>query len=132
MDSVTFDIAADDLHLLAEIGFLGIGRARPTEAEAIFALLRRMRPDQEAGHVGGALAALAQGQTDRAAQLLRAAPQTEAVMAFRAMALGQAGDQRMVAGLRDDLEFMRAAPAILDIAGAATGRSTGVLTNGRD
>ena len=129
---MTFDIAADDLRLLAEIGFLGIGRARPAEAEAIFALLRRMRPDQEAGHVGGALAALAQGQTDRAAQLLRAAPQTEAVMAFRAVALGQAGEQRMVNGLREDLGFMHAAPAILDIAGAAAGGSTAARANGRD
>jgi hypothetical protein len=118
---VTFDIAADDLRLLAEIGFLGLGRARPAEAEAIFTLLRRMRPDQEAGHVGGALAALAQGQTDRAAQLLRAAPQTEAVLAFRAVVLGQAGDQRMVDSLREDLGFMRATPAILAIAGGPTG-----------
>lgn len=119
---MTFDIAADDLRLLAEIGFLGIGRGRAAEAEAIFALLRRMRPDQEAGHVGGALAAMAGGRLDEAAQMLRTAPQTEAVLAFRALVHERAGDKRMSAGLIEDLGFMRASPAAMDIAKAATGQ----------
>lgn len=116
---MTFDIAADDLRLLAEIGFLGIGRGRQDDAAAIFALLRRMRPEQEAGFVGGAVAALAVGHTDQAAQLLRAAPQTEAVMAFRALVHDRAGDRRLAEGLIEDLGFMRASPAVMDIAGAA-------------
>lgn len=118
--SVAFDIAADDLRLLAEIGFLGIGRGRPAEAEAIFALLRRMRPDQEAGHVGGALAAMSAGRLDQAAQMLRSAPQTESVLAFRALVHERAGDKRMAAGLIEDLGFMRASPAAMDIANAGT------------
>lgn len=116
---MTFDIAADDLRLLAEIGFLGIGRGRHAEAAEIFALLRRMRPDQEAGHVGAAVAALAAGHVDQAAQILRAAPQTEAVMAFRALVHDRAGDRRLAAGLIEDLGFMRAGQAAMDIAGSA-------------
>ena len=116
---MTFDIAADDLRLLAEIGFLGIGRGRHAEAAAIFALLRRMRPEQEAGHVGSALAALAAGQVDQAGQILRAAPQTESVIAFRALVHDRAGDRRLAAGLIEDLGFMRAGPAAMEIAGAA-------------
>lgn len=119
MDSVTFDIAADDLRLLAEIGFLGIGRGRHDDAGAIFALLRRMRPDQEAGFVGGALVALAGGHTDQAAQMLRAAPQSEPVMAFRALVHDRAGDRRLADGLIEDLGFMQAAPAVMEIARAA-------------
>lgn len=117
---MTFDIAADDLRLLAEIGFLGIGRGRAAEAEAIFALLRRMRPDQEAGHVGGALVALSGGRLDQAAQVLRSAPQTESVLAFRALVHDRAGDKGLAAGLIEDLGFMRASPAAMEIAEAAT------------
>lgn len=119
---MAFDLAADDLRLLAEIGFLGIGRGRAAEAEVIFALLRRMRPDQEAGHVGGALAAMAAGRLDQAAQMLRSAPQTESVLAFRALVHERAGDRRMAAGLIEDLGFMQARPAAMDIARAGTGQ----------
>lgn len=118
---MTFDIAADDLRLLAEVGFLGIGRGRFDEAEAIFALLRRMRPDQEAGYVGGALAAMSGGRLEQSAQMLRSAPQTESVLAFRALVHERAGDKRLAAGLIEDLGFMRASPAVMEIAEAVTG-----------
>lgn len=114
-----FDIGAGDLRLLAEIGFLGIGRGRPAEAAAIFAFLRAQRPELEAGHVGGALSELAADRVTEAAALLRAAPQTEAVLAFRALVHGRAGDRRMAQEILGDLGFMRAGMAAMEIAEAA-------------
>lgn len=119
---MTFRIGTEDLRLLAEIGFLGIGRGRAAEAAAIFAFLRLQRPDLEAGHVGGALSELAQGRPAEAAEMLRNAPQTESVLAFRALAHGRAGDRRMAQEILGDLGFMRAGMAVMEIAeGAAKG-----------
>ena len=115
---MTFDIGAENLRLLAEIGFLGIGRGHPAEAAAIFAFLRAQRPGLEAGHVGGALADMAMGHLDRAVEMLRAAPQTEAVLAFRALAHGRTGDRRMAQEILGDLGFMRAGMAAVEIAEA--------------
>lgn len=117
---VTFGIRAEDLRLLAEIGFLGIGRGQPIEAAAIFAFLRMQRPDLEAGHVGGALSEMALGRLKEAVEMLRVAPQTESVLAFRALAYGRSGDQRMAQEILGDLGFMRAGMAAVEIAEAVT------------
>lgn len=113
---MTFGVAVDDLRLLAEIGFMGIGRGLPEDAAAVFAFLRAQRPDLEAGHVGGALAELAMGHLSEATEMLRAGPQTESVLAFRALIHGRAGDQGMAAEILSDLGFMRAGSAAMEIA----------------
>lgn len=104
---------------MADIGFAGIGRGRAAEAAMIFAALRALRPEGEVGFVGGALVELAVGRADRAAELLRHAPQTEAVLAFRAMAHARAGDVGLSRELLEDLGFMRADPALVEIAQGA-------------
>jgi hypothetical protein len=117
--TAAFDLVPDEMRLLAEVGFVGIGRARFAEAQMIFAAMRAMRPQGEAGFVGGALAALGAGRPDDAAALLRAAPQTESVLAFRAIVHGQIGDHAMVRELVEDLGFMRGGPSTMEIARGA-------------
>lgn len=120
--AVAVDFESGDLRLLAEIGFLGIGRGRSAEAAAIFAFLRDIRPAGEAGYIGSALCELSRGDTRAAEAHLRAAPQTEAVIAFLALVAARTGDRRRSNDLLADLGFMRADPAVMDIAqGAASG-----------
>lgn len=114
-----FDLGPEEMRLLAEIGFTGIGQARFDDAQAIFAAMRVLRPQGEAGFVGGALAMLGAGRRDDAAGLLRAAPQTESVLAFRALVHRQIGDAALVRELVEDLGFMRGGPAAMDIASDA-------------
>lgn len=117
--TAALDLGPDDLRLLAELGFAGIGRARFAESQTIFAALRALRPQGEAGYVGAALAALGAGRRDEAAALLRAAPQTESVLAFRALVHGQIGDTALVRELVEDLRFIRGGPAAMEIAANA-------------
>ncbi len=116
---MAFGIAAEDVRLLAEIGFLGIGRGKAAEAAVIFASLCDLRPEAEAGHVGAALADLSLGRIDAAEARLRSAPQSEAVIAFRALVLGRMGERRKSDDLMADLKFMRAGQAVTDIARGA-------------
>ncbi len=114
-----FSVASDDIRLMAEIGFAGIGRGRLAEAAAIFTAIQALRPEAEAGHVGAALAELAAGRPGPAGDILRAAPQTEAVLAFRALVHARAGDRRLSEEILVDLGFMRAEGPVIEIAKAA-------------
>ena len=116
---MAIDVDADEAKLLAEIGFLGIGRGLPGPAQMVFTALAALRPDQEAAPIGLALTALAQGAPDRAAALLRAAPQTEAVLAFRVLALARLGDLALARELRDELAASGADTALKAIADTA-------------
>lgn len=113
---MAIEIDSDEARLLVEIGFLGLGRGMPEAAEVVFSAISRLRPGQEAGPVGLALVALAQGAPERAVAILRAAPQTEAVLAFRAMAHARLGDRSMARELRDELRDMGADGALVTIA----------------
>lgn len=114
--TAAFDLRPDEMRLLAELGFTGIGQGHFAEAQAIFAAMRALRPQGEAGFIGGALAAVGAGRRDDAAALLRNAPQTESVLAFRAMVHAQIGDAALVRELVEDLGFIRGGPASMEIA----------------
>lgn len=114
-----FDLKPEEMRLLAELGFTGLGQGRFEDAQVIFGAMRVLRPKGEAGFVGGALAALGAGRRDDAAALLRAAPQTESVLAFRALVHRQIGDAAMVRELVEDLGFMRGGSAAMQIASDA-------------
>lgn len=120
---MTVAVDAQDLRLLAEIGFLGIGRGLSAEAAVIFAALRALRPEGEAGYVGGAAAALSARRLDEAAAMLRAGPQTEAVLAFRALVFAQSGDARRAKDVLQDLGFMNAAEGVMAIAEGAVAKN---------
>lgn len=122
---MTFDLTTQQARLLAEIGFLGLGRGLAGPAEVVFAALRRLRPHEEVSAIGAALVALAQGAPDRAVAVLRAGPQTEAVLAFRAVAHARLGERAVAAELLDDLESGGAAPELIDIARGALAAERG-------
>jgi len=112
--------------LLAEVGFLGISRGLAGPAEVVFAALGRLRPQDEVAAVGLAMVALAQGAPARAVAALRAAPQSEAVMAFRAVAHARLGERAVAQELLADLESGGAAPELIEIArGAVAPESAG-------
>ena len=66
---------------------------------------------------------MALGDVARAESHLRAAPQTEAVIAFLALVHSRAGDQRKADELLADLGFMRAGMAVMEIAQGAAPRA---------
>jgi hypothetical protein len=115
------ELKADAVRLYAEIGFLGLGRGLPAQAEVIFDMLRSLRPGEEAGAIGAALTALAANRPDAAIKLLKTASQTPAVMAFSAMAHARLGETAMARALVEDLEAMGAEPALLQMAQEAIG-----------
>lgn len=116
---MTIELTTRQARLLAEIGFLGLGRGLAEPAEVVFAALRRLRPQEEVSAIGVAMVALAQGAPDRAVTALRAGPQTEAVLAFRAVAHARLGERAVAAELLADLEAGGAAPELIEIARGA-------------
>jgi hypothetical protein len=115
------ELKADAVKLFAEIGFLGLGRGQPAQAEVIFDMLRNLRPGEETGAIGGALTAMAADRPDAAIKVLKAAGQTPAVVAFSAMAHARLGETAMARALVEDLEAMGAEPALLEMAQGALG-----------
>jgi len=116
---MAIDVSTEEAKLLAEIGFLGIGRGLPAPSAAVFEALANARPDQEAGPIGLALASLAMQAPDRAVEALRRAPQSETVIAFRVVAHAQLGERAVAQELRDELAEAQADPALLEMADGA-------------
>lgn len=130
---MTISIDTQAARLLAEIGFLGIGRGLAGPAEVVFAALGRLRPQDEVAAVGLALVALAQGAPDRAIANLRAGPQTEAVLAFRCVAHARLGERAEAEELLEELESGGAPAELIEIARAAladAGAASGLRARG--
>jgi hypothetical protein len=123
---MAIELTTGQARLLAEIGFLGLGRGLPEPAEVVFAALRRLRPAEEVSSVGLAVVALAQGASARAVAALKAGPQTEAVLAFRAVAHSRLGERALAEELVADLEAGGAAPELIEIARGALASARGV------
>ena len=68
MHEIDAVVTAEDLRLLADVGFSAISRGDDRSAEAIFAGLTAARPDGEAGPIGTALVHLHRGDADAAAR----------------------------------------------------------------
>lgn len=102
---ITQVFSTDELRLLVNVGFVAISKGEPGVAADIFVAVRLLRPKQEAGYIGGALAALIAGDPDAAVQLAESAPDTPAARAFRGLALLRSGDVRRARGsLRSVIE----------------------------
>ena len=116
---MTIAIKTEAARLLAEVGFLGLSRGLQTNAEVVFTCLRGLRPDDEAGHIGLALSRLSDNDAAGALETLKAARQTEAVMAFCCLAHMRVGDKAAAQELREELAAMGAAKDLQEIATAA-------------
>ncbi|MEO9738370.1 MAG: hypothetical protein ABJO09_20400 [Hyphomicrobiales bacterium] len=139
--------STDELQLLVNVGFVAISMDEPGAAADVFEAVRLLRPKQEAGYVGGALASLVAGDPGAAVQLVDGAPDTPAARTFRGLAMLRSGDVRRAGGcLRSVVEdvpfstFALLAEQLLDQciregAGAARGDVIGssfVTVCGRD
>jgi hypothetical protein len=107
-----------DVRLLTEIGFLALRYLRCDDARTIFAAIRALRPDQEAGHIGAALTDLLSGDVEPAIAKLEKLPTSDAARAFLGMALLKQGDTPT------------ALDVLADVATAAPGTPHGELATG--
>lgn len=90
MDDIDAVVTADDLRLLAEIGFSAVSRGEDAIAEAVFAGITAVRPQGEAGAIGKALVHLHRGEAEAAVTLLRRFPGSDAARLFLGLALNRA------------------------------------------
>ncbi|WP_152503322.1 hypothetical protein [Labrenzia sp. THAF82] len=90
--------STDELRLLVEVGFVSISKGEPGAAAEVFEAVRLLRPKQDAGYIGGALAALMAEDPNAAVQLFGGAPDTPAARTFRGLALLRSGDVRQGRG----------------------------------
>ncbi len=89
----SFDVAADDMRTLVDLGFIALSAGLLRQAGTIFDGVVAARPEGEAGHIGLALVSLAQGRTEDAVRRLRARPPSDAVLTFLGMALARMGER---------------------------------------
>ena len=80
-------VTTEDLRLLADIGFIAGSRGSGDQANAIFAAIRVLRPNQEAGFLGSAMVHILAGDPDAAIKELNGAPATTATKTFLGIAL---------------------------------------------
>lgn len=83
----------EDVRTLVDIGFIAWSRGLDAQAAKIFEAVRLVRPNQEAGFIGGALVELQLGKADRALELLRQIPPTDTARAFLGVALLKHGER---------------------------------------
>ncbi len=103
-NDVQITLESNLVRMMADIGFLGISRGRFDDAATVFLALRAVRPNEDVGVVGGAVACLGAGDTAGAMKILRAARQSEPVLAFSCVALMQGGQKAAAEDILADLE----------------------------
>ncbi|EHS51348.1 hypothetical protein PDO_5173 [Rhizobium sp. PDO1-076] len=85
-------LTSGDLQVLADIGFIASSRGLNKHAGVIFAAIRALRPQQEAGFVGDAVNQILVGNYHAAVKSLEKAPTTLATRTFLGIALLHEGD----------------------------------------
>jgi len=85
-------LTSEDLRLLADIGFIAGSRGLNEHAGAMFEAIRALRPEQEAGFLGGAMIRILEGDPATAVKELEKAPVTPATRTFLGIALVQEGN----------------------------------------
>lgn len=109
-------IGTDEARLLSEVGFLALSKGMAREAQQIFEGLGAVRPDDEIGYIGRGLTALAQGDPSGATKILQAAPMSDAVATFLALALAQTGARSEARARLEDIVETATEPAIVELA----------------
>ena len=71
--SVTEFLSADDVHLLTEVGMVGVGARLHVSALALFEALAVLRPERDFPWIGQAAVWLNRGQADEAVRVLQQA-----------------------------------------------------------
>lgn len=115
---------AGEVRLLAEIGYVAVGRGLHGEAGRLFQAVQAARPESAAAGIGRALLALSRGENDEAVRVLerdalRAEPTSLEARRVLALALGLAG--RMNEQSRVSAEIMRLEASLTETAEATDG-----------
>jgi len=84
---------AEDVRLLAEIGFIALLSGFMREAELIFSGIQAARPEGETGPLGLALLRMATNELDEAISILRSQRRSVAAQAYLGLALARQGDR---------------------------------------
>ncbi|VVE48361.1 hypothetical protein PIN31115_04517 [Pandoraea iniqua] len=94
-NTTTSVLSRDDVQLLTEIGFVGIGRKDPARAATLFRALCVLRPQSPFPYTGLAIALMSGGRPGEAAALLQAfdtaMPGDVAVQTYLGLALSLSG-----------------------------------------
>lgn len=90
-------LEAEQVRLMAELGFTALLHGRDAEAERIFLGVQAARPNKEAGPVGLAMLALKRGDPDAAIELLRDFKKDEHALVFLGLAYYRKGDTERAA-----------------------------------
>jgi tetratricopeptide (TPR) repeat protein len=85
---------ADEVRLLADIGFMALSAGLFREAEEIFQGVKAARPKGEAGAIGLALLRMAENDHDQAVAILKSQRRSLASRAFLSLALAKQGDRQ--------------------------------------
>lgn len=93
---------AEDVRLLASLGFSALMRDGDAHARAIFEGVRAARPEQEAGAIGLAMLHLKNGESDRAIDLLKPFGASDIALAFQGLAFFRNGDRETAVRILND------------------------------
>lgn len=109
-------LQAEDVRVLADLGFMAISRGLDKEAESIFGGVMAARPDNEAGYIGKALVKLYRSELEQAIAILRKLPPTDTARLFLGMALGRAGQPDDARAILSDLTITASGTPAADTA----------------
>ena len=112
-------LKAEDVRLLADIGFLALSAGLDLEAQAIFGGVKAARPAQEAGPLGLAMVQMARADLDGAIGLLRALPPSDAALTYLGLALLRRGDTAEASDLFGNVMATAAGTPFAEIAAAS-------------
>ena len=113
------ELEADDVRMLVEIGFMALSAGLTAQAQAIFAGVKAARPAQEAGPLGLALTAMAQGDLPAAVAILRTLPPSDAALTYLGLALARSGEREEARRLLGEVLETAADPSFAELAGGA-------------
>lgn len=108
-------LEAEQVRLMAELGFTALMRGRDEEAESIFLGVQAARPEQEAGPIGLALLALKRSDPDTAIGLLKEFTADERALTFLGLAYYRKGDTERAARILNDALNLGASDLAADL-----------------
>lgn len=107
---------SQDIRALVDLGFIALMRGHDRHAAAIFDGVQALRPEQEAGFLGGAMVHLQRGEIRPAIAILRRLPPTDPAQTFLGIALMRDGETREARTILGHIIHTSDDPALVDLA----------------
>lgn len=105
-----------DIRSLVDLGFIALMRGHDRHAAAIFDGVQALRPEQEAGFLGGALVQLQRGEVAAAIASLRRLPPSDTAQTFLGIALMRDGAKDEAQAVLSHIIRTCDDPALVDMA----------------